>query len=95
MNASNQKWLPVEITTKVMTSGYTAHRAFAHHARTRRVSDQPRISAKQTWMLGTAAKGLNSALTVALVSGTPVKRATESVKPHSGKKRGGAVGNTT
>ena len=63
--------------------------------RTSLADDQPRISAKQTWMLGTAANGLNSAFTNALSSGTPVKRATESVNPHSGKNRGGAVGKIT
>jgi hypothetical protein len=78
-----------------MRNGYRTQKALIARELTSRASGHPRISAKQTWMLGMAAKGLNSALTGALSAGMPVKRATESVKPHSGKNRGGAVGKTT
>ena len=64
--------------------------------RARRASGQPIISANATCIEGTAAYGLNSALTAALAceTCTPVKSETLSMKPHSGMKRGGAVGNT-
>ena len=47
-------------------------------------------------MEGTAAYGLNSALITPLACElrTPVMSETVSMKPHSGMKRGGAVGNT-
>jgi hypothetical protein len=51
------------------------------------------MSANATCIEGTAAKGLKSAFTATLSWGIPVKSDTESVNPHSGKKRGGAVGN--
>jgi hypothetical protein len=49
------------------------------------------ISANATCMLGTA--GERVVEHVALCSAfSPTKLATESLKPHSGRKRGGAVG---
>ena len=52
------------------------------------------ISANATCIDGTAAYGLKSELTGAVFGSTPVKSATLSTNPHSGKKRGGAVGKT-
>ena len=52
----------------------------------------PSISAKATCIDGIAANGLKSRSAEPESAFTPVKAATESVKPHSGMKRGGAVG---
>ena len=55
----------------------------------------PSISAKATCIDGIAANGLKSRSAEPESAFTPVKAATESVKPHSGMKRGGAVGTAT
>jgi len=91
--ASSQKWFPVATTTNVTTNGYRNQTTFRTRHLTSRASGQPSMRANATCIDGTAAKGLKSALTVTLSCGTPVKFETESVKPHSGKKRGGAAGN--
>jgi hypothetical protein len=50
------------------------------------------MSANATCMEGTAANGLKSRSADAESARTPVNSATESVNPHSGMNRGGAVG---
>ena len=52
----------------------------------------PSISEKATCIDGIAANGLNSTPVEPVSWSTPVNACTESVKPHSGSIRGGAVG---
>ena len=59
-----------------------------------RASGTAIIRANATCMEGIAAYWLTSELTATLSCVTCVRFATESVKPHSGKKRGGAAGNS-
>ena len=56
--ASIQKWLAVTTTTKVTTSGYTAHSALITRLLTRKNAGTAIMSANATCMLGTAANGL-------------------------------------
>ena len=87
------KWLAVTTITKTTTSGYRYQKIFSARHFTRRAIGTLIMSANATCIEGTAAYGLNSWLIVTLSCGTPVKSETASKKPHSGKKRGGAVGN--
>src|SRR5438132_148436 len=90
------KWLAVTTITNVISRGYSSHRKRTTRRRASCASGQPIISAKATCIEGTAAYGLNSALIDALVweRFAGVRSATVSVNPHSGRKRGGAVGNS-
>ena len=90
------KWLAVTTITNVISNGYSSHSTRTARCLVKRASGHAIISANATCIDGTAAYGLNSAVAVALVceTCTPVKSDTLSMKPHSGMKRGGAVGNT-
>ncbi len=90
------KWLAVTTITNAIRNGYSSHSTLTSACRESSASGQPTISANATCIDGTAAYGLNSALAAALACETLtcVKSETLSMKPHSGMKRGGAVGNT-
>ena len=88
------KWLAVTTITKTTSSGYRHQKTFSARHFTSRASGMLIMSAKATCIEGTAAYGLKSSLIVTLSCPTPVKSETASKKPHSGKKRGGAVGKT-
>jgi hypothetical protein len=87
--------LAVATITNVTSNGYSPHTHRVTRCRARRAIGRPIIRAKATCIEGIAAYGLKRALTATLSWPTPVISATESAKPHSGKKRGGAVGSTT
>src|ERR1700737_2040608 len=93
-NTSIRKWLAVATTTKVTTSGYRHHASFAGLDETSRAIGQHTITAKQTCIDGTAAFAFRNAFH-GPSSIEPVPPVTnceiESVKPHSGSSRGGAV----
>src|SRR5436190_9299324 len=92
--ASARKWLAVATMTNVTSRGYRRQKMRPGRLRTSLASGQPIRNAKHTCIEGTAAYGLNSASTVLLSCVTPAKFETASKKPHSGRKRGGAVGKT-
>ena len=89
------KWLAVATITKHDEQRVqVAQKTFSARHFTSRASGTLIMSAKATCIEGTAAYGLKSLLIVTLSCATPVKSETASKKPHSGKKRGGAVGKT-
>jgi hypothetical protein len=92
--ASVTKWLAVETITSTTSNGYTAQNARVTRCLHRRESGTAIIKANATCIEGIAAYWLTSALTATLSWLTWVRLATESTKPHSGKKRGGAAGNS-
>src|SRR6476620_11311217 len=90
--ASVRKWFAVEMITRTTTKGYTVQIIRVTRCLDRRASGTAIISANATCIEGIAAYWLTSEFTVTLSLPTWVRFATESVNPHSGKKRGGAVG---
>src|SRR4051794_1882798 len=91
--ASVTKWLAVETITKTTTNGYSAQSVRVTRCLHSRESGTASIRANATCIEGIAAYWLTSELTATLSWLTCVRLATESAKPHSGKKRGGAAGN--
>ena len=90
------KWLAVTTITNAIRNGYSSHSTLTIRWRASFASGHPTIRANATCIEGTAAYGLNRVLAIALwwETWTPVRFETVSMKPHSGMKRGGAVGNT-
>src|SRR3954453_15196248 len=91
--ASVTKWLAVETITNTTTNGYSAQSVRVSRCLHSRESGTAIMRANATCIEGIAAYWLTSELTATLSWLTCVRFATGSMKPHSGKKRGGAAGN--
>ena len=81
-------------TTNVISTGYRHQACVRDAARTSLAIGMPIMTAKQTCIDGTAAYMFSSALPGPYSAVMPVNCWIESVKPHCGISRGGAVGYT-